>query len=535
MATIADKIKKLLAQIGGVAVVDEESPNALKLIEEATQRSAIYELGSFVLSQNDSVRQAAIAAVQGILSQASPPQLAKLDLLMREISPYLGANRAPWFQLTAADLGQLESREEFSLSLLGLASFHYSGYVRELAIRRLLLRQDGGELPFLLIRLNDWVEPVRQVAEQAAYKRLRVDYAQHWVANLALLHRLLQAERREHKPMVEAVFSLLRQPECCVALTEGLTDKDTQTRKLCFGLVAEAAPDRLREWVRLAFDDSNPGIRLWGAHQVATGMDASELAPFLEKMLCDRSMPVRREALRMLADKFSNQARETLEMALLDSHASMRWEAAYWLRKGASLDLGDFYRTALSNADNRHLLGAVGGLGENGRKEDAALVLPYVSHDQSKVRRQALRALSHLAAVDYLDVFLAKLTDPSPPVSREAGRTVAGKIRLVQRTRLWKIFREERREGIRLRILYLLSRLPKWESFPFLLQAAADSDEAVAQNAHRLIHNWIAKFNRQSIPPSAIQLAKATQTYAICKAALSAETQRTLEFYLKEN
>jgi HEAT repeat protein len=535
MATIADKIKRLLAQVVGVTVADEEFPDTLKLIEEATQRSAIYELGSFVLSQNEGVRQAAIAAVHGILSQASPLQLAKLDLLMREISPYLGANRAPWFQLTTADLRQLESAEEFSLSLLGLASFHYSGYVREAVIKRLLLRQDGDELPFLLIRLNDWVEPVRQVAEQAAHARLQVDYAEHWVANLALLPRLLQAERRDHKPLVEAVFSLLRQPECRVALTEGLTNKDTQTRKLCFGLVTESAPDRMREWVGLAFDDSNSGIRLWGAQQAVTGMDARELAPFLEKMLHDRFMPVRREALRMLADKFPNQAREKLEEALLDSHASMRWEGAYWLRKEASLDLGDFYRTALSNADNRHLLGAVGGLGENGHKEDAALVLPYVSHDQRKVRKQALRALSHLAAEDYLDVFLTKLTDPSPSVSREAGKAVTKKIRLVQRTRLWEIFSEERRGGLRLRILTLLSRLPKWESFPFLLQAATDSDEAVAQAAHGLINNWIAKFNRQSTPPSAVQLAKATQMYAICKAALPSAVQRTLEFYLRES
>lgn len=534
MGTIADKFKSLVAQILGVSVAEERSADSLSLIEDAAQRSALYELGSFALSEDENIRGAAITAVKNLLSPASPMQLARLDLLMREISPYLGANRERWFQLLPTDIVRFESAEDSSLLLLGLASFHHSGYVREAAIKRLMANHDGRELPYLLIRLNDWVEPVKRLAEKAIHDRLRADYAHHWVANLALLQRLFQAKRQNHESLGEEVFALLRQTDCQYALSQGLADGDFRNRKLCFQIAAESTPSLLCELIEQSLRDTHPVIRLWGARQAAK-LDAADVAPLFGLMRWDWFMPVRREALRLLTDKLPHLAADELKFALLDSSASLRWDAAQMLKKLQPIDLQAFYRGTLGKVADADLLGALGGLGENGNKEDADLVLRYVEHHKSKVRKAALRALCHLSAEDHLDIFYAKLTDPSTNVSREAGKTLAGKSRLLQGARLWEIFNEAPRQDVKLRVLSLLFHLPKWDSIPFLLKASADSDQGIAQTANHLMRQWFARFNRQATQASAVQSEMARRVFAECKKKLPEWMQKNLAFYLKEN
>jgi hypothetical protein len=91
---------------------------------------------------------------------------------MRERSPYNWSYPSPWAELKPGQLNLLQRFEGESVFALGVASMHYSGYVRDAALRRLSDTQDGSELPFLLLRLNDWVEEVRQTA--LALVRLRV-------------------------------------------------------------------------------------------------------------------------------------------------------------------------------------------------------------------------------------------------------------------------------------------------------------------------------------------------------------------------
>lgn len=45
-------------------------------------------------------------------------------------------------------------------AVLGVLSNHHNGYVREEAVRLLSQVTDGSELPYLLVRQNDWVAPI---------------------------------------------------------------------------------------------------------------------------------------------------------------------------------------------------------------------------------------------------------------------------------------------------------------------------------------------------------------------------------------
>src|SRR5579872_1118675 len=93
-------------------------------------------------------------------------------------------------------------------SMLGYASFHRNGYVRHEAIRLLAQIEDGSELPFLLIRQNDWVQPIAGEARTAVESRLTEAYLPNFVKNFALVVRLLGFSRHELAGEVRHVIEL---------------------------------------------------------------------------------------------------------------------------------------------------------------------------------------------------------------------------------------------------------------------------------------------------------------------------------------
>ena len=104
-----------------------------------------------------------VSDVHDIVTTLSPLQLASLDQRVRGWRNYAHYELNNWQHLRPSDVGRL-ARSPYSASLLGLASFHFNGHVREAAVSELALRTDATELPFLLIRLNDWVPQVRELA-----------------------------------------------------------------------------------------------------------------------------------------------------------------------------------------------------------------------------------------------------------------------------------------------------------------------------------------------------------------------------------
>lgn len=73
---------------------------------------------------------------------------------------YVYVNNRP---LLLEDLQQLENLpDDEKVHLLGIASMNASGYVREAAIQSLEKLDNPKIIPYLLMRLNDWVPTIRE-------------------------------------------------------------------------------------------------------------------------------------------------------------------------------------------------------------------------------------------------------------------------------------------------------------------------------------------------------------------------------------
>ena len=505
----------------------------LTAIGDSNERTVLVDVLPFVLAKRPEVAEAAAMSVHKLVLGSTAKELAWLDCALRQRSPYSGDHSYEWHKVSPGQLVLLERFGDASVSLLGMASFHQSGYVREGAIKRLDLITTGAELPFLILRLNDWVSNVRDATYGAISSRLRPEYARHFIANLALVSRLEEAGRADHKALIQQINELLQGAECRTALLKSLKSEDRFIRRASFRLALKATKSDLLGIAQEALTDQDTVIRLWAAQRVASAFDGPTLEAFLELMKRDRFMPVRREALRIDVKRNSPRLSAELRSALLDRHASIREEARYHLRKIDSMDVAAFYREALTAAEGPMLYSGISGLGETGSAADDHLIVSYSSHQVGKIRRAAIKALAKLHGGAHIDVFMEALKDETPHVSSQALKALTDKVSSVSGERIWKLFSLATRAHVRRNALSLIERLGKWDSIHYMVRAVCDSDKDITEMSRFGVQRWLARFNRSFLSPTPDQLGQLNNALEECGGRIDEKTQEQLRFSMR--
>ena len=167
---------------------------ALEALAARGESAAIVPVAAVLLDADAGIAQAAAAALEGLWPRLPPALLPTLDWAMRR--EWWGNGGPCWPPVVPADLGRLPRGATVPALPLGLLSMHPSGHVRQAALVRLdgsfAGGDGGGEIPFVLLRLDDWVPAVRQQAEAAVERRLTVADRSTYLRHLDLLGRLRQ-------------------------------------------------------------------------------------------------------------------------------------------------------------------------------------------------------------------------------------------------------------------------------------------------------------------------------------------------------
>jgi HEAT repeat protein len=482
-----------------------------------------------VLSPDPRVASEAAAAIGEYLTALGPRELLALDEVMRHRYWWATQPRERSSDIKPPDVPRLRPH---GILVLGLASFHASGYVREAAVRELATFPGGGELPFLLIRLNDWVEPVRDAAYEAVQARLVPACAPHVVRSLWLVERLERCGRADHEALVGRVHELLTGPAGRPALRAALTTDDRWLRRSCYRLLLDRPGEDGPEIIRMAVRDEDAMIRLRAIRAAGVVLDTNGLREILEQVGRDPFMLVRREALGLWLRHFPEAAESVLRDALLDSSPALRQTARVVLKERGAGEFREFYLSALADSQATRLRPALFGLAETGSKADAARVESFLSHPAPGVRRAAVTALSRLDPEAYIPAFVRALEDDSPGVSKAGRLALAPRTARVGEEKLWSLVDGGSEAHVRRNALLLLAATGKWNSIGWMIRACRLADERLAGNARQQVAQWIARFNRVQVQPTRDQLERMARALDE-GAALDTERERMLRFLMK--
>ena len=475
---------------------------ALEAIAASGEAAAIPEFAFLLTYGRGPVWHAAAQAADSLMENLSPMDLAQLDQDMRAFGPCDRRQGNLWQKLRPSDL-QPFIQSEHATTLLALASCHNNGHVREAAVQELMLQRNGRELPFLLIRLNDWVPQVRDAAAKAVRARIESAYAIHFISNLSLVFRLRTGVRVD-RVFTDDILGLLKRAECKAALQAGMASKDKSVRRASFQLAAEAEPSSRSAIVRAILHDPDPVTRSWAVRHFLPDVTPEDLADIIEPMLSDRYMPVRRAALFAAASKRPDLAAKPLRRALLDSHVSMRETARWFLSTTGVPDARAFYIEAVECGADVHRYAAICGLGENGKLEDVALLTAFLNSSLPKLRRAAVYATGKLDAEGNLTTLTEFLSDAKPGVSKEALKALLPRVRHLPLEELERLFTANAAFHVRRNALTLILHKEKWRKLPVLLSACADEDAEIAGLAADALRVWFATYNRSYVEPARV-------------------------------
>lgn len=289
------------------------------------------------------------------------------------------------------------------LAVAALLSTHRSGYVRELALARLVESTDDRGLPFLLLRTDDIVPVLRSVAEHAVQARVRTELAPALARSLGLLEVLRRRARGGRSLLVRRVDEVLGDPACRPALVAASADDEPLVRRKALALRLRGEP--ASAVLAVAAADADTGVRLWAARTTfsreTTDYDKRALLPLFEG---SRSAWARSLALRARARLDPTDA--PIEAALLDPHGAVRRVARVLLRaRHPERDFGGTRARALAvladpAARPAAVVGALGALADVGLAVDAPLAAALASAESAprRVRAEAERTAKLLGA-----------------------------------------------------------------------------------------------------------------------------------------
>ena len=451
--------------------------------------------------------------------------LSAIDTVLRE--SFAEYQRDGW-----PDLGLLEIANFMGIpqawGVMAVAASHRNGYVREAAVRGLAASSDGRVVPYLLLRLNDWVEQVHVATRAALEVLLQPAVAPDVISALPIVWSLTRQRRADHGEIVSRVLAFLRSPECAPAVRAGCGAPDRDVRRACFELELTGGQRQAADVLSEALADPEPAVRLWAARQVAQAFPAIWAELLARRALADRSVQVRRVALVALAPTLSDdQATTLLEAALLDTNTSARWQARALVLQRGPFDLAAFYRRVLSAASQPAMVrGALLGLGESGTADDVALLMPSLSADSLGVRCAALRARADLEPLSSIEPYLVALKLPEASVSREARRALEPRLAHVGVASLHEFVVDQALPPhTRRNALSLAKGKSKWERLPVLLDACGDPDETIANMALLLVDGWCTGYNRSFLQPTHAQVEAASASFARISRRLSAHAR----------
>ncbi|MCA9044058.1 MAG: hypothetical protein KDA69_07045 [Planctomycetaceae bacterium] len=504
MWKVVDKslaIMRQLYELLSAGMLQRNTASILELLERLETRNeagTVSAVVPFLLSEDKVVRDAARRVTGNLLAPVPPFELRNLN------SFWISQG---WQSIRKRDINRLAGTESDSghIEVLGILTFHHNGYVRHEALSQLIKCTGGRELPYLLIRQNDWVSPIAHDAQLAVLERINDSYVDRLFQSLRLILHLAVVQRRDHHEMVRRVIDLFLDESRNDLLGSLIESPDATIRRKVAEYGLEKSGSHQSRIITQGVRSDDHVVRLRCCINLNAVDDLTQRRELLDLLLKDRIMSIRREAFRILAEIEPDNATNTWKTALFDSSPSIRELGRYWLNKlGTELAVvAKTYRNRLQTSPES--LAVIQGLAEVGEEADVPYFQQLLKHPFPTRRTAGIRGISGVRKQASISDVLHLLSDESTMVHREAGRAIRPYLHVIDKALLAEYAVTSSTFPARKHVCEVIAEFGKWKSIPMLLQIAETGEPETALVALDLIERWLTPpyCNKNFTQPSA--------------------------------
>ncbi len=491
---LVDKLDAILSKRDGSQKVLLQE--LFKEFSDCGRPEAITSLLSFLINSDEQLANAAAESVATLFGKISSKQFSQLDEQIRNRSYSTIKFRGNW-DAQRQELVPLMRRFEPSAVFMGLASMHHNGHVRELAVGALDLINDGSEIPYLLLRVTDWVPNVSNKAKEALRKRLHAENAGRFLSNIVLVDSLRQRKRGNGAELFQSIHNIAAEAHLSDFLRE-LESTDRQARRLCLYIALGIKLPVRVEVIKESLKNSDNQVRRIALLSSVANFSKEALLLLLQNALKDSFPSNRKEALRIMLSQFPERSEIELKTALLDRSPSVRAFSRFHVKeKDPQFDFAQFYREHLQGAEQKSIIASLAGLAETGKKElDYEKIEGFLQSPNEQIRKAAINALVVLDKERSVGKLLALMLDESSSVASAARKGLAKCCRFIESEELWRLYSTNKNAKIRYGILKIIASLPKWDRLGYCLLACKSDDENIRKLALEILLAWQQKYGR---------------------------------------
>ena len=499
----------------------QDTVSRIRQIGDSGEPFAIPNLLSYAFAPNLDVQKETRSAIRRLFEHLPLEQLPALDEALRTS----WAHAEDWYGFKPS-LKQLKRCDVDDPIVPALLSCHRSGYVRADAIRLLGESSSDTAIPFLMVRLVDWVEAVRRTADIQLIDKLQPQYAGMFVRSLGLVERL--SDNSRFRPAYrEWVKDLLKRPDCADHVNRGLNSDQLAVRRACYRLAVNNPALNRRGLLERAVLESDVVIRSWA---FASGPALTVKINWMGLAASDTYAPIRQKAFDALA---RNQASfEELSKFLFDRHAGIRRACQALCSDRFGLAPVQVYRAALGDKSSKKTAVAARGLAESGSREDSQRLLELLNHPSARVRSAAVHALGIFAVELVKERLLDRISSDSRSVAREAASVLLLR-KLASPGIIWAAAKQNPHDKVRLVVLRQMWRAGKWAQLRLYLDATTAYDAEVAECALERLVVWESQFNRTFVQPSASEPAELLDLLYKAQSRLPADLAKRIAFVIR--
>lgn len=480
----------------------KNSPVPEMLVEIGSHRTpeALAALMKWFGHPESALRNAAALAAQQAIEGLSADQLLHLEALIR----------SSWSTYYVPDDQTVPSETSSGRRLSSLSS---NGRLREKALHGLIQSEDAEALPFVLLRLNDWVPVVRRLAENwfdSMASRIPITSL---IASIPILAALTDRCQSTGSRIVQRLKDRIVIETPHGELIGAVSRANPRTRRLVFELLGRQGALEDTEVQSRLLGDPNPilGILLLNSLRRSHG---SLPECVVHHALTSRSAMLRRSMLYYLTSSQLASNAELLRVCLTDESKGVRqFVQHYFGREGTKNELRHYYESLVGRLDLKPkiLAAAILGFHETGGRWAFTRYEELAKHASMRIRNAVMSACGQLYFDEALPWLLREME-----ASKESSLTkiAHGLLRRhpaavsMQQLKGWAND-TSRSDGFRLRALVLIGRRGKWERLPVLLELLHVPQSWFKERVQAQLHSWLRTFNRAQVQPTRNQIEAA--------------------------
>lgn len=353
--------------------------------------------------------------------------------------------------------------DEQYVAVLRFGTFHSNGYFRQMCMEELAQYPDN--LPFFVLRLNDWVKEIRTIAYRLTANRIHVCSIQELFSALPMFDKVKNSGRRDSEllsslenQMKEQINDKFNSSPLNPIHTYDITVKNSIYRFANRNQVLE-----LHQMEQLCSLEKNG----YGKRLLILGIfkqfDCTD--EILLRYLSDKSGIIRYHALDYCYTK-RKSAWPGLEHMLMDKSKRIRDNVCFILKKHSDFDVLEYYKQQLQKQES---VIAILGIGENGSRDELKIIQPYLTHDNECFVKAALESYGNISLEQGEAVYWKYLLHSSVLISKQAYRLIKRFGIHYGSDILYEAYLKHQTLPVADDLIFLLTKEASWSRLPYLL------------------------------------------------------------------